>query len=312
ALALNYTTRCGDTHDRVLVVMVGGAAPITLPLDNLPRWNDATGQAMPDLKLHNDPKLASAIGFGTRMTTSAYLADGTLTETDDGKQTATPNRGLDRSPDNLPYPANALLAIEITADLEDGGTQTTTAWLPFEPDGSDALVPKRFFNVDGLGSVGLAFRPASKKLPFALGATIDPPSGSKLFNATVHLADADADGRLLQPASYRLAGTSSFGHVAKDLRGRSRQYAFHWLRGDLQWQASETGWRVKPDTSTTALIQVETESARPFILAGLITFVLGVVVDRLLVLAGRLKAYGDKPPAESPSKVPSSISNPSP
>ena len=302
ALALNYTTRYGDTHDRVLVVMVGGAAPITIPLDDIPRWNDAAGEAMPKLKLHDHPKLASAIGYGTRITTSAYIADGTLTETEDGTQAATRNEGLDRSPNTLPYPANALLALEITADLEDGGTQTTTAWLPFEPEGTDSLVPKQFFPVDGLGSVGLAFRPASKKLPFALGANMSPPP-EKLFKATVHVMDADRDGRLLQPAMIELNGARSFKYDARDVEGVMRQFRCEWLRGYMDWGIDQSGnWAVRPGEDNTALIAVSTNTSNPFILAGMISFVLGVIIDRALILLGSLQKYGDEPPAESPVK----------
>lgn len=311
ALSLSYTTRYGDTHDRVLVVMLGGAAPITIPLHGLPRWNDATGDAMPTLKLHDHPKIASIIGYGTRITTTAYLADGTLTENEDGAQTAQRADLGFRNLTSLPYPANALLALEITTDLEDGGTKTTTAWLPFEPEGADSLVPNHFFEIEGLGSLGLAFRPASKKLPFALAATMNPHP-EKLFRATVHIADSDLDGRLLQPSFYELYGKQSFSHMAFDLEGDTRNFKVDWLRGYIDRQIEQGGWGVRPDQDNTALLAVTTGQSNPFILAGMITFVLGVLVDRGLVLLASLKRYGEEPPAESPSKAPSPIPNAKP
>lgn len=290
ALSLNYTTRYGDTHDRVLVVMAGGGAPITIPINNIPRWHDATGEDMPKVKLHDHPKLASIIGYGTRITTSAYIADGTLTETEDGTQTATRNEGLDRSLNTLPYPGSALLALEITADLEDGSTQTTTAWLPFEPEGTDSLVPKQFFQVEGLGSVGLAFRPASKKLPFALSAT-KPQYREKWAQLNLWIADTDTNGRLLQPATYEFSGLKSMSatHRTPNNEGKLISYELSWL------------YRAKPDAGM-ALISATTGTSNPFILAGMITFVLGVLGDRLLILVSSLKKYGDEPPAESPTK----------
>lgn len=267
ALALNYTTRFGDTHDRVLVVMVGGAAPITIPLNDLPRWNDATGEAMPKLKIHDEPKLAAVIGFGTRITTNAYIADGTLIENEDGTQRSEPTDAGFRDLTTLPYPANALLALEITTDLADGGTKTTTAWLPFEPEGTDSLVPKRFFPVEGLGSVGLAFRPASKKLPFALGAIA---INSKEY-ADLYLADADTKGRLLQPTIFRrLQPGDGFSYWARHDDSSVAEYECEWL---------ET---VSTDLSSHILMHVTTGNSNPFILIGMFTFVLGVIFDRML------------------------------
>ena len=272
ALSLNYTTRYGDTHDRVLVVMAGGGAPITIPLDGIPRWNDATGDAMPSIKLHDHPKLASVTGYGTRITTKAYLADGTLTETEYGTQTAEPTETGFRNLTALPYPGNALLALEITTDLEDGGTQTTTAWLPFEPKGTDSLVPERFFNIEGLGAVGLAFRPASKKLPFALGGVVHfDGQVMKGLYGTLYASDADADGRLLQPSAFdfSVTGTDTHSYSAIDEHSQQQQYQLRWVN-------------LFDPIETHTLISVTTNTSNPFILAGMITFVLGVILDRVL------------------------------
>ncbi|MBX2853136.1 MAG: hypothetical protein KTR15_15485 [Phycisphaeraceae bacterium] len=284
ALSLNYTTRYGDTHDRVLVVMVGGAAPITIPLEGLPRWNDAAGEAMPKLKIHDEPKLAAVIGYGTRITTSTYIADGTLIEKEDGTQSPEPTDNGFRDMESLPYPANALLALEIITDLEDGGTHTTTAWLPFEPEGTDSLVPERFFPIEGLGSVGLAFRPASKKLPFALGAKAE----STREYSTIYLADGDTEGRLLQPSMFNLNYPGDgFSYAAKQKGAGITNYRCEWLRS------------TKASLSEHLLFKVSTGSSNPFILAGLITFVLGVVLDRLLDWLGsrskRISAPDTKP-----------------
>ena len=287
ALSLNYTTRYGDTHDRVLVIMVGGAAPITVAFEGLPRWNDATGEGMPKLKLHDNPKLASNIGYGTRITTKAYIADGELIEKQNNTTAPKTTPAHERDTTSLPYPANALLALEIITDLEDGGTKTTTAWLPFEPEGTDALVPKHFFPVEGLGSVGLAFRPASKKLPFALGAEAKYLKGvvGKLF-----VADADNDGRILQPTSYQFSITTTDTHrfAATNHDGAYLQYSARWI--DLYTPADDH-----------ALVAVTSSTSNLFILAGLTTFILGVVLDRVIVLSASLRKYGNEPPAQSPT-----------
>jgi hypothetical protein len=284
ALSLNYTTRYGDTHDRVLLVMVGGAAPITIPLEGLPRWNDASGEDMPKLKIHDEPKISAVIGFGTRITTNAYIADGTLTETDDGTQSPEPTEPGFRDMDSLPYPASALLALEITTDLEDGGTKTTTAWLPFEPEGTDSLVPERFFPIEGLGSVGLAFRPASKKLPFAIAAKAE----SSREYATIFLADADTDGRLLQPSTFNLNyPNEGFSYAAIDENSRTASYRCQWLDSDNTNQKEHL------------LFSISSNTSNPFILAGMITFVLGVLLDRVIDwLGSRPKRQAPPNPTE--------------
>ena len=267
ALSLNYTTRYGDTHDRVLVVMVGGAAPITIPLQGLPRWNDATGEACPKLKIHDEPMIAAVIGFGTRITTKAYIADGKLTKTEGGTQSPEPTDEGFRDMQTLPYPANALLALEITTDLEDGGTKTTTAWLPFEPEGTDSLVPEQFFPVEGLGSIGLAFRPASKKLPFALAVNTQQPP-EKHFTHNLFIADTDQNGRLLQPAQFSMTGSRA-AYEAVDDDGKPRGYTLDLVLDEAR-------------DDSVALLIIKSELGNLFITAGLITFVLGVILDRLL------------------------------
>eukprot|EP00752_Nemacystus_decipiens_P015891 g14199.t1 len=196
-------TTYGDTHDRVLVIMARGSAPITIPLEGLPRWHDASGDVMPRIRLHDRPELASLIGYSTRITTTAYISHGDLTDRPDGTQTARGYKELERDYTSLPYPGDALLAIEITTDLEDGGTNTTTAWLPFEAEATDALAPKHFFQVEGLGSVGLSFRPASKKMQFAMWLQNDPAQNK----AWLYASDREADGGLLQPEQFDLRET---------------------------------------------------------------------------------------------------------
>ena len=44
------TNSLGDTAERVLVVMAGGQPAAFVPLEGLPRWNDA--DALPDIALH--------------------------------------------------------------------------------------------------------------------------------------------------------------------------------------------------------------------------------------------------------------------
>lgn len=299
AMSLNYTTRYGDTHDRVLVVMVSGAAPLTIPIHGIPRWNDAAGDAMPNIKLHDDPKLASAIGYGTRITTSAYIAHGELTETSDGKQTAQATPTDERDLTNLPYPNSALLALDITADLEDGSTQTTTAWLPFEPEGTDSLVPKKFFPIEGLGSVGLAFRPASKKLPFALGASHSKYSGD-LDDLKIRISDADQNGRLLQPIEINLNTYSreSFSHRTSSENGGMAMYLMDWIG---PWS----------DVKHPLLIKISTGTSNPFILAGMITFALGVFLDRLIDwLSSRPKRSQPASAPDPPDKSPTPTASP--
>jgi hypothetical protein len=280
ALSLNYTTRYGDTHERVLIVMVGGAAPVTIPLHGLPRWSDVTGDAMPQIKLHDEPKLASNIGYGTRITTKAYIAEGALTENEDGTQTAEPTPVGFRNTTTLPYPTNALLALEITTDLEDGSTKTTTAWLPFEPQGTDALVPEHFFPVEGLGSVGLAFRPASNKLPFALAVSAQFPL-EKLFTHNLYIADTDSNGRLLQPAQFSMTGSRA-AYTSLDDKGKPEKHTLELVIDDSL-------------VVDTALLIVRNDQSNPFILAGLITFIIGVILDRAL------DWFGSRPKRKSTS-----------
>lgn len=290
ALSLNYTTRYGDTHDRVLVVMAGGGAPITIPLTGIPRWNDATGDAMPTLKLHDHPKLASIIGYGTRITTTAYIADGKLIEKQNNSVAPKITPKSERDLTALPYPSNALLALEITTDLEDGGTQTTTAWLPFEPEGTDSLVPEHFFQVEGLGSVGLAFRPASKKLPFALGGVVHFEGRvMKSLYGTLYVSDADTKGRLLQPAAFdfSVTGTNTHSYSAIDEQAQQQQYQLRWVN-------------LFDPIDTHTLIAVSTNTTNPFILAGMITFVLGVILDRLLDWLSTRPTTPKPTPADAP------------
>ncbi|MEM6259123.1 MAG: hypothetical protein AAGI37_12485 [Planctomycetota bacterium] len=261
-------TTYGDTHDRVLVIMARGGAPVTIPLEGLPRWNDTAGDAMPRLKLHDNPRLSTVVGFGTRITTSAYIADGALTDNDDGTQDAEPTEADFRDMTSLPYPANALLALEITTDLDDGGTQTTTAWLPFEPQATDSVVPKQFFPVEGLGSVGLSFRPASKKLQFALWLQ----QGRSANNSYLYASDRDPEGRLLQPERFGLDETLDKAVRYRAIMENKKSKVFEMRRMDGIDQISDTHYGVEIRSGTSS----------PFILAGLITFVMGVILDRVL------------------------------
>ena len=260
-------TTYGDTHDRVLVIMARGSAPIAIPLDELPRWNDASGDAMPTLALHDNSKLAPVIGYSTRITTKAYLAEGTLHETEDGAQAAKPTPDDERDLTALPYPANALLALEITTDLDEGGTSSTTIWLPFEPEATDALAPKRFFPVKGLGSVGLSFRPASKRLQFALWLQADASRDV----GWIFASDRDADGRLLEPKKFSLLETLNEPAQYRAATEDNRVEVF-----DIQWTNM-------PDRLAASHygIEIRSRASNLFILAGLITFVFGVILDRV-------------------------------
>ena len=261
-------TTYGDTHDRVLVIMARGSAPITIPLNGLPRWNDATGDAMPKLKLHDHPKLAAYIGYSTRITTVAYISHGELMDQEDGTQVAGPYKDLERDYSSLPYPAQSLLALEITTDLPDGGTKTTTAWLPFEPEATDALAPKRFFSIEDFGSVGLSFRPASKKLQFALWLQENPSQGATWLYAS----DRDAMGRLLEPEQFDLMNTvndpAKYAAFTRDNELK-----------DVQLKLTNNTDRIAEEHYA---IEVRSGGSNPFILAGLITFIMGVILDRVL------------------------------
>ncbi|MBX2851575.1 MAG: hypothetical protein KTR15_07515, partial [Phycisphaeraceae bacterium] len=163
------------------------------------------------------------------------------------------------------------------------------AWLPFEPESTDSLVPERFFPIEGLGSVGLAFRPASKKLSFALAAS----SGAFTNKARLrlHVADSDINGKLLQPVSFDygvLSGTPNYRSL--DDEGRIRDYKLDLI-----------GWDGYNDEY--ALIAVKTGLSNPFIFAGLITFILGVILDRAIVLFANLRKYGNETPAQPPTAV---------
>jgi hypothetical protein len=274
-LALTYTTHCGDTRHRQLIVMVGGAAPIAVSVDDLPRWNDAAGDAMPAIKLHEDPKLATTFGFSTRITAVAYVADGELTNLPDGTQTATPTPTDRRDATALPYPADALVAIRFEVEHDDGETDTTTVWLPFEPEGTESLSPDRFYQVEGLATVGLAFRPAQRKLPFAMAASDSLFETKGILAPTLHLSDVDRDGRLLQP-------------VIKKLSESRREASYQAIERDGQTQNYKLDWQGQTHTQPPShiLVAVQSISNEVFITAGLITFLVGVGVDVLFGFLG--------------------------
>lgn len=270
-LSLTYTTRFGDTTDRELVIMVAGVQPVPITLDGLPRWHDAAGDALPAMRLHDDPRLSSTLGFKVRITPTAYVADGSLDEQPDGKQTATPMPSEQRNYTALPYPGNALLAIEFEVDPDEGEPATTIVWVPFDPSATDSLVPRRFYNVQGLGSVGLSFRPTSRKLPFAVaGAT---PSGSdlnKFAELTLYAADADPEGRLLEPGILQFTSLDLKSRTYDSINEAGRVVSF-----DLDWL--NPMWE-----SDRALIGLTSRPVELFITAALIAFVLGVAVDFLM------------------------------
>ncbi|MFN3168925.1 MAG: hypothetical protein ACE37H_17895 [Phycisphaeraceae bacterium] len=288
-LSLTYTTRLGDTHHRQLVVMVGGAAPIAVPIDDLPRWNDAVGDAMPTIRLHEDPKLATTFGFSTRITAIAYVADGELTDQPNGTQTVTLTPTDRRDTTALPYPADALVAIRFEVEHDDGETDTTTVWLPFEPEGTESLSPNRFYQVEGLGTVGLAFRPATKKMPFAVAASHDG-NIEKWAHLTLHVADTD-DGRLLKPTKHEL-GLEGYliNFKAQIDSGNYKNYALEWINP----YASQP--------PTTALIRSTMQAGQPFITAGLITFVIGVAFDLLFGFLGPKPKRNAVKPSTAPTK----------
>lgn len=281
-LSLTYTTRYGDPMQRVLVVMIGGAPPIAVPLDGLPRWYDASGDDLPMLKLHDDPRLSGMLNFRVRITPTAYLADGTLTETPDGKQTATPTPPASRNTTALPYPADALLAVTFEVEPDEGAPASTTVWLPFEPGSTDSLGARRFFQVEGLGSVGLSFRPASMKLPFAVAGS-KPAVQEKWAELTLHLADADDDWRLLQPVTARLSSLekTSTRYRAQDPNRGSAAFVLDWV------------YSLDRDNEHALLIASQNTS-NPFITAGIVTFILGVALDLLMGWFGPKQQRGTK------------------
>lgn len=282
ALSLSYTTRMGDPTDRVLVVMAVGAAPIQIPLVGLPRWNDASAKQIPQLPLHINPQVADLIGYSNRLEPVAYLADGELAE-QDGKQTATATPPTRRGKPLLPYPPNALLAVQFTTQLDDGGSATTTAWLPFEPEGTDSLIPKKFFQVEGLGTVGLAFRPVSQQMPFALAANA---SRSEEHLGTVHLAERDTTGTITEPAQFEFtADDEKFAYRTVASGKRAKNYQLDWYSNG---QYSEK----------ISLVMIQSGTNNPFIFAGLITFLLGVALDRLMDWLGTRAKPSPKPPVK--------------
>jgi len=271
-LALTYTTHYGDVQHRQLIVMVGGAAPIAVSVDDLPRWNDAAGEAMPKIKLHEDPKLATTFGFSTRITAVAYIADGELTDEPDGTQTAAPTPTESRDTTALPYPADALVAIRVEVEHDDGETDTTTVWLPFEPEGTESLSPDRFYQVEGLGTVGLAFRPAQRKLPFAMAGTAQSPREY----ATIFIADSDSDGNILQPVAlgFNYPKDPPATYTAMNAEGTRQRFALQWLDTAVQ-----------PERQHLLISAIQT-AASPFITIGLITFLVGVALDLLFGFLG--------------------------
>jgi len=269
-LSLAYTTRAGDTTGRILVVMVPGSGPMMIPLDTLPRWNDAAGDAMPPINFQDEAELAQALGFGNQITATAYIADGTLIDNADGTQTVTPTPADQRNTTILPYPDGALLALELSAELEDGSTATTTVWLPFEPGATDSMVPRRYYQVQGLGTVALSFRPMAIKLPFAIAASpADRPLGLGA-ELNMHIADTNTNGQLLQPETYSLYSNGGTTAAYRSLTesGSVQNYQLHWTN--------------PVSTVDTATFIVTSTGGSIFVFAGLATFLLGVALDRVM------------------------------
>lgn len=270
-LSLTYTTRYGDTTAREMVLMIGGGAPINVPLTGLPRWSDAAGDEMPAIKIHNDPRLAAMLGFRVRITPVAYIAEGRLITRPDGSQTAEPTPADTRDTTTLPYPAHALLALRFEVEPDQGKAATTTVWLPFEPAATDTLIADRFFQVEGMGTVGLSFRPASRTLPFAV-AYATPPRLRQDLTAVIHVADT-SEGRLLQPATYAMdLKINSFNYETYDEAGDPEAFTLTLLRRVQQREQDR-------DQPGYALLSVSRQSGTIYITAGLVTFVLGVVLD---------------------------------
>lgn len=316
-LSLTYTTRMGEVSDRVLVVMIGGTMPVTVPLEGLPRWHDADAQSIPLLRLHEHPTLEAMLDFRVRITPSAYLADAKLTTTNGGKQTATATPHSQRDRQTLPYPADALLAVtfDVAPDQTQGpgDNQTpdpntdnsttanasapvspggrTTVWLPFEPAATESQVPENFYNVAGLGQVGLSFRPANGKLPFATAAVA---SADKQHLGTLLIADADNDGRLLQPNRFLFSSTAST-HTYR---------AIDPIQGDatftLQWLSP--GTLIDDPAPGRALVLASANASNPFILVGLIAFGLGCLLD--LAFSWLLPNARSKTKTKAPNTLP--------
>lgn len=282
---LNYTAKFGDTHDREIMVVPFGIEPIVVPVPGLPRWNDAAGDAMPSIKLHEDQALATAIGYTTRVTVAAYVASGTLTDHPDGTESVTPTAPDPHHAAAMPYPMHALVALRFTTDLDDGKTGETIVWLPFEPDAPLSLIPRRVFNIPGLGFVALAFRPASDELPFELAATIPEPQ-PKRFSASLFAAQTDRSGMPIQAAEHTLSDTGTTTHANSPAMFADR-YQLNWL-GEI-------------NDGKTALVGFVTRPMEPYVVIGLVVFVVGVVLDRLLDWL--LPAPKRKPAAPSKSSA---------
>jgi len=99
----------------------------------------------------------------------------------------------------------------------------------------------------------------------------------KDYLGTIYIADSNA-GRLLQPNQYRFLSETqtTYPYTAIMDDGTEQDYQMNWL--DLIGAA---------DQQQHALIRITEHKALIFITAGLITFLLGVVLDRLLDLPGR-------------------------
>lgn len=273
--AMTYTTRYGDPTRRVLVVMLGPSAPLVLPLEGLPRWNDSAGEQMPKIKLHDDARLAAAVGFGTRITTVGYVADGTLEVDANGRQSVTPTPASKRRGNALPYPGSSLLALKFVTDTEDNSTAETIVWLPFEPEGTDSLAPKNFYSIQGLGTLGLAFRPASVRLPFAMAFRSRDQPWEMSESASLYIADTH-ENRLTQPSEFHVTNFAS-APIASALEYQA-SYVAHEAG---KQQRYEMAWTGRSGTGM-AYVSIKTTPASLFITAGLFTFVFGVVLDRLL------------------------------
>lgn len=195
---LVLTTRYADPVERVLVVQFGPNPPFSVPLGSLPRWNDvppaADLEGPLNLPLHVDPELGRQLDYRARLTIVGYLAAGELQDHPDGSTSAqsVPADARDADAQYL-LPQRAMLAVRVEGESADGRTSRSLIWLPFEPGGIDRLMPTQRYEVPGLGSVGLAFRPVGRDLPFGLAMS---GGGSAV---TLHIAETNPATNQLMP-----------------------------------------------------------------------------------------------------------------
>lgn len=277
---LVLTTNYADPVDRVLVVQFGPNPPLSIPLDRVPRWNDvppdAEGRGPLDIALHASAELSQQLDYRVRLTAVGYLAAGEVQDGDDGSTSVVVASSGSRGNDGKLLPHRAVLALRIDSEDEQGRAASMLVWLPFEPTGAERLMPTQRYEVPGFGSLGLAFRPVARDLPFALGVSVPTPSKT----ATLHLSETNPATNRMMPMIEKRGMWVGAGWTHEPIAARPGMERIHIELSSLP---------NNPTDGDTAMLRVLTRPGRLIIVVGGWVFVGGMGLWALSRLVLRRK-----------------------